>query len=431
MLSPRPPQRIRYATETCFPAARLAMARSPRVCLLFSVLVSAWVWVGWACPAALADLEPGPKTTLDAAWQVVHHTYVDPHFNQVDWQALRHTLLGQSYTSPDAAYTALRQALRQLDDPYTRFMTPVEFRAFREQTRGELVGIGVQLLRRNDTDLEVIATLEGSPAEAAGLQAGDEILRVNGTHLADLSLDEAAGLIRGAAGTPVQLLIQRGEAAPFTLVVVRQEIRLPVVMARPNREDLGAVGYLRLEEFNAHAAEQVAAAVAELDPQVVAYVLDLRDNPGGRLDQAIAVAELWLDEGVIVSTRDRSGLETTATATGTALSTKPLAVLVNGNSASASEIVTGALQDHQRATVVGSQTFGKALVQAVTALDDGSGLNVTVARYYTPNGTDINHQGIAPDVAVEASDRPLWQNPHWLGTANDPHYVAALTVLAP
>jgi len=407
------------------------MAPSHPFALFFSVLVSAWVGMGWACPAALADLETSPKATLDAAWQVVHHTYVDPHFNQVDWQAVRHSLLEPSYTSPEAAYAALRLALGQLEDPYTRFMTPAEFRAFRQQTRGELVGIGVQLLRRNDTDLTVVATLEGSPAEAAGMRAGDEILRVNGTRIDELSLDEAASLIRGAAGTPVQLLIQRGDQDPFTLVVVRQEIRLPVVLARPNREALGAVGYVRLEEFNAHAAEQVAAAMAELDSQVVAYVLDLRDNPGGRLDQAIAVARLWLDDGVIVSTRDRSGLETTASATGTALSAKPLVVLVNGNSASASEIVAGALQDHQRATVVGSQTFGKALVQAVTALEDGSGLNVTVARYYTPNGTNINHQGIAPDVAVDASDRPLWRNPHWLGTAQDPHYVAALAVLTP
>jgi carboxyl-terminal processing protease len=383
---------------------------------------------------AWANWQDSPKAVLDEAWQIVDHTYVDPNFNQVDWIAERQTLLGQEYTSKEAAYTALEELLAELGDPYTRFMTPEEFRAFTNQTNGQLVGVGIQLTLDPDTQtLTVVQPIEDSPAIAADIQPGDRILQIDGTTTRDMTVEDAANLIRGKVGTTVDLLMQRHDTAPFTVTLSRARIDVPVVHSALRESDGQRIGYLRLSEFNAHAADQMKNAIEGLESQQVqGYVLDLRNNPGGRLDQAIAIARMWLDEGAIVRTVDRDGNDEQVTANQTAITDQPLVVLVNGNSASASEVLTGALQDDQRATVVGTQTFGKALVQSVNPLKDGSGLNVTIAHYYTPSGADINHKGITPDVVSESpleAQRELWTHPDRLGTEQDSQYVSALDQL--
>jgi carboxyl-terminal processing protease len=228
------------------------------------------------------------------------------------------------------------------------------------------------------------------------------------------------------------LTIRRGsEEIDFNLERARIEIH-PVrynVQSAPT----GQIGYIRLNQFSANAAQEMGDAIRDLESQnVVGYVLDLRSNPGGLLDASISIARMWLDEGTIVSTVNRRGTSDSQRANGTALTGKPLVILVDGGSASASEIVSGALQDNDRAILVGSQTFGKGLVQSVRGLGDGSGIAITVAKYLTPSGRDINHEGIEPDVIVDLSDaerEELSGNQDRIGTIEDPQFIRALDVL--
>ncbi len=383
---------------------------------------------------ATTSLQNSPKAVLDEAWQIVNQDYVDPTFNQVNWQQVRQDLLSRSYTSPEEAYSALRDALKRLNDPYTRFMNPEEFKAFSAETSGELVGVGMQLkLEETTKALTVVKPIENSPALRAGIQSGDKILKIEGQSTQGMTVEDAARMIRGEANTQVRLLMQRQQQAPFELVLTRAQIAVPTVESAVRTEGQNRVGYIRLSEFNSHAAEQMEKAIKQLEDQNVnQFVLDLRGNPGGRLDQAVAIARMWLDEGDIVRTVDRNGNAEQVQANKTALTDLPLAVLVDGGSASASEILTGALKDDQRAVVVGTQTFGKALVQEVHPLSDGSCINVTIAHYFTPSGLDINHKGITPDVVVSLTDQQkqsLSGHPDALGTSQDPQYLQAIAQL--
>jgi carboxyl-terminal processing protease len=423
-----PQLRRRFALTSriaAWSSAEKALALTSTLTLIGLPILATTAWATW---------QDSPKSVLDEAWQIVQRSYVDPTFNQVDWVQERQSLLGQEYTSPDAAYAALEAMLTKLDDPYTRFMTPEEFQAFSSQTSGQLVGVGMRLALDPETEaLLVVQPIEGSPAMAANVQPGDHILQINGASTQGMTVEAAAGQIRGEAGTTVELLMQRNDTAPFMVTLTRARIDLPVVTSALRETEGQRLGYLRLNEFNAQSAEQMERAIKSLEQQQVeGYVLDLRNNPGGILGQAIAIARMWINEGAIVRTVDRVGHAEEVSANRTALTDKPLVVLVNGNSASASEVLTGALQDDRRATVVGTQTFGKALVQSVNRLQDGSGLNVTIAHYYTPSGADINHKGIAPDVVAEspeAAQQDLWMHPDRIGTEQDSQYVTAIDQL--
>ncbi|MGB3238209.1 MAG: carboxyl-terminal processing protease CtpB [Geitlerinemataceae cyanobacterium] len=382
--------------------------------------------------SASAALESSPKTVLDEAWQIVNRDYVDGTFNHVEWQEVRQELLSRDYSSPQQAYTALRQALSQLNDPYTRFLDPEQFLALTNQTAGELSGIGLQLKQEDRTQNIVVAEpIANSPATRAGLLAGDRLLEIDGQNTAGMSVEQAASLIRGDVGTSITLKIDRLLEDPFEVTLVRSRIELPAVQHSVKQEENTRIGYIQLKEFSSHAAEQMYRAIQDLNSQdVEAFVLDLRGNPGGLLNVSVEIARMWMDRGAIVQTVDRRGHTEELTATGMSLSEKPLAVLVDGDSASASEILAGALQDNQRATIIGTQTFGKALVQAVNSLSDGSGLAVTIAHYYTPNGTDINKTGITPDVVVDMNGKQrISFNPNMRGTLADPYYSQAIGVL--
>ena len=383
---------------------------------------------------ARATLQDSPKAMLDEAWQVVNQDYVDSSFNNVDWSQVRQELLSRSYSSPDEAYTALREKLKQLNDPYTRFMNPEEYQAFNSQIGGELVGVGMMLKLDEQTKaLTVVKPIEGSPAMQAGVQAGDKILKIGGQSTAGMPINAAVSQIRGEVGTSVEIQLQRQEQPPYEVSLKRQQIELPTVKSAVRSEGQKQIGYIRLDEFNAHAADQMKQAIVSLKQQNVdAFVLDLRGNPGGRLDQAIEIARMWIKDGAIVRTVDREGKADQPTANRTALTDKPMAVLVDGGSASASEILTGALMDDGRAIAVGGQTFGKALVQESRPLADGSGINVTIAHYFTPSGLDINHRGITPDIVInltQAEQQNLANNPDNIGTSNDPQYQRAVTAL--
>ncbi|MBD2020705.1 PDZ domain-containing protein [Leptolyngbya sp. FACHB-36] len=380
-----------------------------------------------------AALQDSPKTVLDEAWQIVNREYVDGTFNKVNWQATRQELLSKNYTSREQAYAALKTALEKLNDPYTRFMDPKQYEALTSQTAGELSGIGIRLeVSEQSKTLTVVEPIENSPALKAGIQSGDRILAINGKSTKGMSVEDASTLIRGDAGTKVNLQIGR-ENKEFALALVRARIELPTVRYSLKQEGSRRVGYIRLNEFSAHASEQMRKAIRDLTTQKAqGFVLDLRGNPGGLLQASIDISRMWVDKGAIVRTVDRKGGDEKFTANQTALTTLPLVVLVDGNSASSSEILTGALKDNRRATVVGSQTFGKALVQSVHSLSDGSGLAVTIAHYYTPSGTDISQKGITPDVKVDLTDsdrQRLASNPKMIATKDDPQYASALSAL--
>ncbi|MDV2991410.1 MAG: Carboxy-terminal processing protease CtpB [Chroococcidiopsis sp. SAG 2025] len=388
----------------------------------------------WCGSVRAALMQNSPKALVDEVWQLVAREYVDGTFNKTDWQATRQDLLSREYTNREQAYAAVRVALAKLNDPYTRFLDPKQYEALTSQTSGEVTGVGIRMeLNKQNKRLTVVETIQNSPAVKAGVKAGDKIVAIDGKPTQQMDVQAASSLIRGKAGTPVTLKIERQGKSAFDLKLTRAKIELPTVTYTLKREGNKRVGYISLREFSAHASEQMQKAIQDLNRQNVnAFVLDLRDNPGGLLQAGVEISRMWLNKGSIVKTVDRQGASQEIPANQTALTQRPLVVLVNGNSASASEILAGALQDHQRAVVVGSQTFGKALVQSVHSLSDGSGLAVTVAHYYTPKGTDISHKGITPDIKIDLNDaqkRQLAANPSSIGTRQDPQYARAISVI--
>lgn len=381
-----------------------------------------------------AALQDSPKNLVDEIWQIVNREYVDESFNQVDWQATRQELLSKDYTSKEQAYEAIRKALEPLGDPYTRFLDPEKFQELTSQTSGELSGVGIRLELNEPTQaLRVVEPIEDSPAHKANIKSGDKVLAIDGQSTKGMSLEQASALIRGEIGTSVTLEISREGKSSFDVKLTRAQIELPSVHYTVKREGGILVGYISLDEFSSHAAEQMRKAIKNLNEQNVdAYVLDLRNNPGGLLYASIEIARMWIETGKIVSTIDRVGGKQEYSANHTALTKLPLAVLVNGNSASASEILTGALKDNQRAIVIGSSTFGKAVVQSVHSLSDGSGLAVTISRYYPPSGVDINHKGIAPDIELNLSGeqkRLFNREPELRATKEDSQYQRAISAL--
>ncbi|MBN3885223.1 MAG: S41 family peptidase [Nostoc sp. JL34] len=381
-----------------------------------------------------ALFKASPKELVDEVWQIVQRQYVDGTFNQVDWQAVRKEYLSKSYSNPQDAYKSIREMLKKLEDPYTRFMDPEEFKNMQVDTSGELTGIGITISQDEKTkQLVVIAPIEDTPAFKAGVLAKDIILKIDGKDTKGMDTNQAVSLIRGEAGSQVSLTIQRdGQTKQFDIKRARIEIH-PVKFSE-KKTPAGNLGYIRLNQFSANAGKEMQTAIKDLESKKVAgYILDLRGNPGGLLFSSVDIAQMWIDKGKIVSTVERQGEAEKEEANGRALTTKPLVVLVDKGSASASEILSGALQDNKRATLVGTQTFGKGLVQSVRPLEDGSGLAVTIAHYYTPNGTDINHKGISPDVKVDLTKKQmeeLWLHERdKLATLADPQFAKAVEVI--
>jgi carboxyl-terminal processing protease len=380
-----------------------------------------------------AFFRESPKELVDEVWQIIDRTYVDGTFNQVDWKAIRNQYLNRSYTNKKQAYDAIREMLKKLDDPYTRFMDPSEFKNMQIDTSGELTGVGIQLAADEKTKkLTVIAPIEDSPAFSAGVQAKDIITKIDGKTTEGMDINQAVQLIRGPVNTKVMLTIQRGDQElEFEIKRARIELH-PVRFSRKDTPS-GQIGYIRLIQFSANAPAEMRAAIQNLEKQKVnGYILDLRSNPGGLLYTSIDIARMWLQEGDIVSTVNRKGEAERERANRRALTTKPLVILVDGGSASASEILSGALQDNKRAVLVGTKTFGKGLVQSVRGLGDGSGLAVTIAKYLTPSGRDINKHGIDPDIVLQLTDeqrKALSGNRDKIGTLEDPQFAKAQEVL--
>jgi carboxyl-terminal processing protease len=284
-------------------------------------------------------------------------------------------------------------------------MDPQQYKEMKAETSGQFGGVGLEVEMR-DGVLTVMAAIENTPASRAGLVAGDQILRIEDAATHGMSMDDAITRMRGKKGTPVRLTIGRKAwGDPKLITLVRDDIKVENVTSRMLEP---GYGFVRVRQFSENTERDLDGALDRLDHdspggKLRGLVLDLRNNPGGLLDEAVRVADVFIDAGLIVKTEGKGGRvidEERAHSKGTRLGF-PIICLVNGGSASASEIVAGALQDHNRAVVMGTQTFGKGSVQTVIELDDGSALKLTIARYYTPNGRSIQENGITPDVVVE------------------------------
>ena len=343
-----------------------------------------------------------PAELYDDVWKIVNKKYYDPTNNSQDWSKWRYRYENKLKTKEDA-YVAIETMLTSLNDPYTRFLDPKEFSEETQSIKGSLKGIGTQIGLR-DGELVIIAPLEDSPAEKAGLLADDRILEINGESTKVISIDAAADKIRGEKGTTVTLLIQRKGVPNKLYSVVRDEIEVKSVSCKPPFETTkipNNIQYIRLSSFISKNAAGEIESILNNSSGMKGFIIDLRSNPGGLLTNAIYISDMLLKGGVIVSTVDRDSYKTTTRARYQQVTDKPIVVLINKGSASASEILSGALKDNHRATIVGEQSFGKGLVQEINRLPDEAGMNITIQRYLTPSGNDINKKGITPDVMVE------------------------------
>jgi carboxyl-terminal processing protease len=334
---------------------------------------------------------------------------------------LEEQFYGELPDAEDLTYGAIRGMLLTLDDPYTSFIDPDITAVINEDATGEFEGIGAFVTMREDGYLEIASLMPGQPAEAAGVKAGDIIVAVGDTSIVGLGLYEAISYIRGPEGTMAELEILRpGEPEPLFINVIRARIEIPIIES----EILdNGIAYLRLTEFDANADDRVEEVLEELlSQQPKALIFDLRDNPGGWLNQAISVADLFLDQGLVAIQRDSLGGEQRFTSrTGDLGEEIPMVVLVNRGSASASEIVAGALQDRGRAPLIGTQTLGKGSVQLPNNLDNGAQLRITIARWYTPNEQELHGSGLMPDVEA------LW--PSETAPGEDPQLQQAIDYL--
>ncbi len=347
-----------------------------------------------------------PAELYDDVWKIVNKKYYDPTNNSQDWEKWRYRYENKLKTKEDA-YVAIGTMLASLNDPYTRFLDPKEFSEETQSIKGSLKGIGTQIGLR-DGELVIIAPLEDSPAERAGLLADDRILEINGESTKGINIDAAADKIRGEKGTTVTLLIQRKGVPNKLYSVVRDEIEVKSVSCKPPFETTkipNDIQYIRLSSFISKNAAGEIESILNNSSGMKGFIIDLRSNPGGLLTNAIYISDMLLKGGVIVSTVDRDSYKTTTRARFEQVTDKPIVVLINKGSASASEILSGALKDNHRATIVGEQSFGKGLVQEINKLPDDAGMNITIQRYLTPSGNDINKKGITPDVVVELTQK--------------------------
>jgi carboxyl-terminal processing protease len=370
---------------------------TPLLVLLLPVLLVAGIWLGGhpeSLPEPVRDVLVGESEgdVYDAAID----TIVRDYYREVD----RSELLDQS----------LERAVGSLDDRFSHYFPPRDYESFQEATEGRFEGVGMTV-EEVARGLRVLTVYEGSPAAKGGLKPGDVITEVNGRSIAGRSSEESTTRIKGPAGTPVRLTV-RTDGRERELTLRRAEVEIPVVEAKMKRYDGRRIAHVRLSSFTSGAHGEVGDAIRQLlDDGAEGVILDLRDNGGGLLNEAVLVSSIFIPDGKIVSTKGRSRPTRVYEATGGAIDADvPVVVLVNGRSASASEIVTGALQDRDRATVVGRKTFGKGVFQEIEPLPNGGALDITVGEYFLPSGRNLGGggvtrgSGVKPD--IKAQDDP-------------------------
>jgi len=386
---------------------------------LITVALSCILLLGNACTVvALSDTQ---QLVVDS-WRLVNQGFWNPdQLDEVRWRRQRQKAMERSIESSDDAYRAIESMLAQLGDPYTRLLRPDDYTALKNSTSGNLSGVGLQLGPDEDGNgVVVISALEGSPAGEAEITSGTRLLSVDGRPVMDLSLEGTVSALRGDVGSQVVLTFENSNGETNELTLERRSVDLRPVRTRRLRSGSHTLGYLRITQFSDGVPEQVKEALTELqNKDIEGLVLDLRNNSGGLVSAGLAVADDFLAGGAIVETRNREGINDTIQASLQTVYDGPMVTLVNGGTASASEILAGALQDNDRATLLGGQTFGKGLIQTLTNLSDGSGLAVTVAGYVTPSGRDIQGEGIAPDRVLSDPEplNPGGEGDRWLSEA--------------
>ena len=387
-------------------------------------MLALWLPLAWLAQAPGALALTDAQQLVVEAWRLVNQSYVAPEqLEAVHWRQRRQKALEKPIESSAAAYDAIEALLAPLGDPYTRVLRPQEYEALRSTNRGSVSGLGLQLgLRDPDHQVVVIAPLDGSPAAEAGIVSGTEVMRVEGRESVALGLDGTAALLRGPAGSDVLLQLRPPSGRTREVRLERRAVDLHPVRQRLLVRNGHRLGVLRLTQFSEPVPSQVREDLEALKGQgIEGLVLDLRNNSGGLVSAGIAVANAFLDGDPIVETQDRGGIAARQLATPGRLYAGPMLTLVNGGTASASEILAGALQDAGRSELAGTSTFGKGLIQTLLSLGDGSGLAVTVARYLTPSGRDIQHLGIVPDHVLPSPEplNPGGDSDDWLEQTAD------------
>jgi len=383
----------------------------------FAVLISFGILFQVFTQPAFA-LNDGQLLVIEA-WNLVNAGYLDPKkFDEIQWKKLRQKALEKPINNSQQAYSAIEAMLLPLGDPYTRLLKPDDYESMKKSNIGsEINGVGLQLgARKEDGEIVVISPLEGSPSSDAGITSGTILKKVNGQSPKQLGLEATAAKLRGQTGTQVVVELQLPDNEIKEISLERRSVDLRPVRTRRIRNESHTFGYLRITQFSEGVPEQVKEALKELSgKEIDGLILDLRNNSGGLVSSGLAVADDFLSKKPIVETKKRDSINDPISSGEETLYDGPMVTLVNEGTASASEILAGALQDNQRSELIGNTTFGKGLIQSLTNLSDGSGLAVTVASYLTPSGRDIQNLGIKPDRLLEmpeplnpGSDEDRW-----------------------
>lgn len=339
--------------------------------------------------------EVSSQKLFDKTWKIISKEYYEPSLNHQDWIRWKNRYQGKIKTDEDAK-VAIDTMIASLDEPYTRFMSKKEFEDLTSSITSKIYGIGVNIYS-NAGKIEVFNVIPATPADLAQLKQGDIITAVNGKDINGMNVSEVAALVRGPENSIVELTILRKDKK-LTKKIKRKEIKIKTVKSSILDNH---IGYIQILSFMSGTTPNEFVEALENTQKTDSLILDLRGNTGGLLDNAVFIADMFINEGTIVDIIYRNGYRRSIKAQDEhLLMNKPIVVLVNGASASASEILSGALKDYHKATLVGRKTFGKGLVQKVVPLPNQTGVNITIARYLTPNGTDINKLGIKPDIEI-------------------------------
>ena len=360
----------------------------------------------FSIPSAYA-LSDSKQIVLDA-WTLVNEGYYDPEiFDEIQWKRIRQKTLQKPIDTTEDAYSAIEEMLKPLEDPYTRVLRPKDYELLKSSNLGsEINGVGLQLgVDEINGKIKVISTLAGSPAEDAGIASGFFIETVNGQSALELGLANTASKLRGEKGSKVLVQISTEEGQIKEIDLERRSVDLRPVRTKRLRDESHTLGYLRITQFSESVPKKIEEALQELkEKEVEGIILDLRNNSGGLVSSGIAVADSFLNEKLIVETKNRDGIKDSIISEKNTFFDGPMVTIVNKGTASASEILAGALQDNQRSALIGKQTYGKGLIQSLKSLSEDSGIAITVASYLTPNGNNIQGRGIIPDKILDFSE---------------------------
>ena len=352
-------------------------------------------------------LSDSKQIVLDA-WTLVNEGYYDPAiFDEIQWKKIRQKTLQKSIDTTDDAYSAIEEMLKPLEDPYTRVLRPKDYELLKSSNLGsEINGVGLQLGEDEDTGkIKVISTLAGSPAEDSGISSGFIIEKVDGQSTTELGLANTAAKLRGEKGTKVLVEISTDSGEIKEIDLERRSVDLRPVRTKRLRDESHTLGYLRITQFSESVPKKIEEALQELkEKEVEGIILDLRNNSGGLVSSGIAVADSFLNEKLIVETKNRNGIKDSIISQKDTFFDGPMVTIVNKGTASASEILAGALQDNKRSALIGKQTYGKGLIQSLKSLSEDSGIAITVASYLTPKGNNIQGRGIIPDRILDFNE---------------------------